>query len=96
MNETGIFNVFDVLDNSNHKHLGETSPKLAQPKESIIAGLHFWDNVFSEVWCDRAYKYSTNEFEEKGISGSNHIANKPWGYDSFKFPSPIFYCEYVV
>ena len=81
MNETSIFNVFDVLDGAIHKQRREIFPKLAQPKESIMAGLHLSDNVFSELWCDRAYKYSTNDLKEQGTGGSNHIANKPWGYN---------------
>ena len=89
MNETGIFNMSYVLDGSNHKNRGEKSSKLAQPKESIIAGLHLRDYVFSELWCDRAYKYSTNNFQEQGTGGSNHIANKPWGDDSFAISSPF-------
>lgn len=77
--ETNIFNVSDVYDGSNHKHHGSVSAELATPKENIISGLHFRDNILSELWCDRAYKYSTNDFVEQGFVGSNHFANKPWG-----------------
>jgi len=71
MKDEEVFNYTAIHDGSNHSNNEVNKTLLALAKRNVVDGIHVKDNVLSDVWCDRIYKYATVGIQIPNDEGTN-------------------------